>query len=80
MKAIVMEAPGRPLSKILPLPIPFWQQVLVKIPACGVCRTDLHIMDSELSHPKLPLIPSHEIVGTAEQVGSDPDISFAGGQ
>ncbi len=72
MKAMVMEVQGRPLvSKILPMPVPAAQQVLVKIIACGVCRTDLHIMDSELSHPKLPLIIGHEIVGTVAQLGTE---------
>jgi propanol-preferring alcohol dehydrogenase len=72
MKAMVMEAQGKPLvQKNLPLPIPSAVQVLVKIIACGVCRTDLHIMDSELSQPKLPLIPGHEIVGIVVKIGSD---------
>jgi propanol-preferring alcohol dehydrogenase len=70
MKAMVMETPGRPLvCKTVPLPVPSAGQVLVKIIACGVCRTDLHIMDSELAHPKLPLIPGHEIVGIVAAVG-----------
>src|ERR1700733_1395333 len=72
MKAMVLETPGKPLvSKILPLPSPAANQVLVKIIACGVCRTDLHIMDGELSHPKLPLIPGHEIVGIIERLGNE---------
>jgi len=72
MKAMVMEAAGQPLvSKSLPLPVPSAQQVLIKIIACGVCRTDLHIMDSELPDPKLPLIPGHEIIGTIVQTGSE---------
>jgi propanol-preferring alcohol dehydrogenase len=50
--------------KTLPLPIPLPGQVLVKVLACGVCRTDLHIIDGELQSPKLPLIPGHEIIGT----------------
>ncbi|RKR84701.1 propanol-preferring alcohol dehydrogenase [Mucilaginibacter gracilis] len=71
MKAMVMEVAGQPLtSKTLPLPVPTAEQVLIKIIACGVCRTDLHIMDSELPDPKLPLIPGHEIIGTVVQTGS----------
>lgn len=71
MKAMVMVAAGQPLvSKLLPLPAPSAEQVLIKIIACGVCRTDLHIMDSELPDPKLPLIPGHEIIGTIVQTGS----------
>lgn len=47
------------------------QDVLIRVAACGVCRTDLHIVDGELTHPKLPLIPGHEIVGYVAGVGSD---------
>jgi propanol-preferring alcohol dehydrogenase len=72
MKAMVMDVAGQPLvSKTLPLPIPSAQQVLIKIIACGVCRTDLHIMDSELPDPKLPLIPGHEIIGKVVKTGSE---------
>jgi len=68
---MVLEAPGNPLvEKQLPLPVPSPQQVLVKIIACGVCRTDLHIVDGELKHPKLPLIPGHEIVGIVVKTGN----------
>ena len=71
MKAMVLETPGHALVlKTVPLPVASTGQVLVKIIACGVCRTDLHIMDSELAHPKLPLIPGHEIVGTVVLTGS----------
>ncbi len=71
MQAMVLEAPGRPLVlKELPVPAPGPGQVLVKVHACGVCRTDLHILDGELAHPKLPLIIGHEIVGTVIAVGS----------
>ncbi len=71
MQAMVLEAPGRPLVlKELPVPAPGPGQVLVKVNACGVCRTDLHILDGELAHPKLPLIIGHEIVGTVIAVGS----------
>lgn len=50
-------------------------QVLIQVRACGVCRTDLHVVDGELSEPKLPLIPGHQIVGTV--VDADPDSRFA---
>lgn len=46
-------------------------QVLIRVEACGVCRTDLHVVDSDLKRPKLPLIPGHEIVGRVEQIGGD---------
>ena len=70
MRAMVLEAPGRPLKSIdVPIPQPGPGQVLLRVHACGVCRTDLHIVDGELSEPKLPLILGHEIVGTVVQAG-----------
>jgi len=70
MHAMVLEAGQRRLRlQTLPLPRPLAGQVLIKIHACGVCRTDLHIVDQELTEPKLPLIPGHEIVGTVVEVG-----------
>jgi propanol-preferring alcohol dehydrogenase len=72
MHAMVLEAAGKPLVyKTLPLPTPTSTQLLVKVLACGVCRTDLHVVDGELESPKLPLIPGHEIIGKVVQVGSD---------
>lgn len=44
-------------------------EILLKVHACGVCRTDLHVVDGELSHPKLPLVPGHEVIGTVVAVG-----------
>ncbi|MDQ1282745.1 MAG: alcohol dehydrogenase, propanol-preferring, partial [Euryarchaeota archaeon] len=65
MIAMVLERPGEPLRKMrLPLPVPGPKQLLIKVHACGICRTDLHILDGELASPKLPLIPGHEIIGT----------------
>jgi alcohol dehydrogenase, propanol-preferring len=70
MRAMVLQAPGRPLVPCeLPVPEPGPEQILIKIHACGVCRTDLHIFDGELDRPKLPLIPGHEITGTAVRTG-----------
>ena len=72
MHAMVFENTGQPLVyKTLPLPVPSEAQVLVKVIACGVCRTDLHIIDGELVSPKLPLIPGHEIVGVVLKAGSE---------
>ncbi len=63
-KAMVLSAPGCSLEeRELPLPAPGAGEVLIRVRACGVCRTDLHIVDGELSEPKLPLVPGHEIVG-----------------
>src|SRR5712692_3141839 len=53
-------------------------QVLVKVHACGVCRTDLHVVDGELPDPKIPIVPGHEIVGRVEAVGPDVDRFTAG--
>lgn len=67
MRAMVLEAPGAPLQlRELPLPRPGEGQVLVRVVACGVCRTDLHVIDGELAGPKLPLVPGHEVVGVVE--------------
>lgn len=70
MRAMVLEQIGRPLIlEDVPCPIPKPFEVLIKIKACGVCRTDLHIVDGELPHPKLPLILGHQVVGIIEKVG-----------
>ncbi len=71
MRAMVLEKSGCPLQlKQVDVPTPSPQQVLIKVAACGVCHTDLHIVDNELPHPKLPLILGHEIVGTVVELGS----------
>ena len=65
MRAAVLRSPGRPLEQTdLPEPRPDPGQVLLRVHACGVCRTDLHVRDGELPDPKLPLVPGHQIVGT----------------
>jgi propanol-preferring alcohol dehydrogenase len=70
MRAMVFDQPGSELRlEDLPTPIPETHQVLVAMHACGVCRTDLHVVDGELSKPKLPLIPGHEIVGRVARIG-----------
>ncbi len=70
MKAMVLENPGGPLHlRQVPIPQPFPEQILLKVHACGVCRTDLHIVDQELTKPKLPLIPGHEIIGMVMKMG-----------
>ncbi len=64
MKAMLLDAVGRPLRLAeLPIPVPKEDEVLLRVHACGVCRTDLHVMDGELSNPKTPLVLGHEIVG-----------------
>ncbi|MCB1889769.1 MAG: zinc-dependent alcohol dehydrogenase family protein [Rhodocyclaceae bacterium] len=70
MQAMVLEAPGAPLeARRLPLPVPGLGQVLLRVTACAVCRTDLHVVDGELPEPRLPLVPGHEIVGTVVATG-----------
>ena len=70
MRAMILEAPEKPLVlRELPVPTPKPGQVLVRVGACAVCRTDLHVVDGELPQPKLPLIPGHEIVGRIAAIG-----------
>ena len=70
MRAILFEKAGQPLrSAELPCPQPGAGQVLIRVRACAVCRTDLHIADGELKQPKLPVIPGHEIIGAVEKIG-----------
>jgi propanol-preferring alcohol dehydrogenase len=71
MRAMVLERPGTPLrlrEGAVPRPGP--RDILVAIAACGVCRTDLHVVDGELPDPKLPIVPGHEIVGRVAAIGS----------
>ncbi len=70
MRAMILEAPGQSLLLAdLPVPTPQPQQVLLRVHTCGVCRTDLHIVDGDLPSPKLPLVLGHQIVGTVEAIG-----------
>jgi propanol-preferring alcohol dehydrogenase len=70
MRAMVLEAPRSPLRQAhLPVPEYGPDEILLKVHACGVCRTDLHIVDGDLPNPKLPLILGHEIVGTVAAMG-----------
>jgi propanol-preferring alcohol dehydrogenase len=67
---MLLDAPGRPLrDATLPVPEPGAGQVLLRVRACAVCRTDLHVVDGELPDPKLPLVPGHEIVGEVVAAG-----------
>ncbi len=70
MRAMLLDAPGRPLRDAdIPVPHCGPGEVLVRVRACGVCRTDLHIVDGELPDPALPLVLGHEIAGSIEAVG-----------
>ncbi len=70
MKTMILEAIGMPLRPVdRPNPLPGKGQLMLRVEACAVCRTDLHVCDGDLKNPKLPLVPGHEIVGIVEAVG-----------
>jgi propanol-preferring alcohol dehydrogenase len=80
MRAMVLNRPGEELKpERVAVPEPGKRQVLIRVRACGVCHTDLHIVDKELTAPKLPLIPGHEIIGTIVKTGAEVD-RFEGGE
>jgi propanol-preferring alcohol dehydrogenase len=80
MRSLVVIEPGQPLAeRDGPVPVPGAGQVLLHVLACGVCRTDLHVVDGELPNPKLLVVPGHEIVGIVAAVG-DKVSSLALGQ
>ena len=77
---MVLDKPGQLLQlRDVPKPKPGRGQLLVRVAACAVCRTDLHIVDGELPEPKLPLILGHQIVGRVEEIGPDVNQQFAVG-
>ena len=70
MQAMVLHAIGEKLRlEERPDPVPGPGQIGLRVEACGVCRTDLHVVDGELPDPRLPIIPGHEIVGIVEALG-----------
>jgi alcohol dehydrogenase, propanol-preferring len=72
MKAMVMMRPREPLRLLdIAMPTPTLGDVLVKVTACGVCRTDLHVVDGDLKESKLPIVPGHEIVGNVTAIGAN---------
>jgi propanol-preferring alcohol dehydrogenase len=72
MHAMVLASPRTPLTmREWPVPTPGRGEILMAVSACGVCRTDLHVVDGELPDPKLPVVPGHEIVGTVASLGAD---------
>src|ERR671925_1341934 len=74
MRVMLLEKAGRALREAdLSVPKPRPGQVLIRVRACAVCRTDLHVVDGELTQPKLPLIPGHEIIGTVKEKGTRVD-------
>src|ERR1700732_2614236 len=75
MRSMVLARPGVALTmREGPLPLPDAGEILVEVKACGVCRTDLHVVDGELPNPKLPIVPGHEIVGRVDAVGEGVDL------
>jgi alcohol dehydrogenase, propanol-preferring len=68
---MVLEAPGRRLvTRELPMPLPGTGEIRIDVEACGVCRTDLHIVDGELTEARLPLVPGHQVVGIIAELGA----------
>ncbi|MCW5691821.1 MAG: zinc-dependent alcohol dehydrogenase family protein [Pseudolabrys sp.] len=72
LRAMVLERPGTPLRpREGAVPVPGTGELMIAVTACGVCRTDLHVVDGDLPHPKLPIVPGHEIVGRVAAIGPD---------
>ncbi len=72
MKAMVLKKQGHPMELIdVPDPAPGDDELLLEVYACGVCRTDLHVVDGDLTEPKLPLVPGHQIVGRVLELGKN---------
>lgn len=78
-RAMVLRAPRTPLTLVeRPIPDPGRGQVVIDVHACGVCRTDLHVVDGELEEPHLPIVPGHEVVGRVRAVGPGVDTLAVG--
>jgi len=74
MRAMLFERPDEPLREVdLPIPQAGQNQLLIRVRACAVCRTDLHVVDGELPQAKRPLVPGHEIIGTVTETGAGAD-------
>src|SRR3546814_17501416 len=79
MTAMQIDAPGRPLRRVQrPVPTPGRNELLIRVSACGVCRTDLHVLDGEIA-ASYPIIPGHEIVGEVLEIGAEVE-GFSPGQ
>lgn len=79
MKAMILERTGTPLVLVeRPDPLPGPGEIRLRVEACAVCRTDLHVVDGDLRHPKLPLVPGHEIVGVVDALGTGVDTERLG--
>ncbi|MFP3943635.1 MAG: zinc-dependent alcohol dehydrogenase family protein [Alphaproteobacteria bacterium] len=72
MRAMTLERPGEPLTLVQrPVPRPGPGQLLIRVRTCAVCRTDLHVVDGDLPHPNLPVVPGHEIIGVVDRAAED---------
>jgi propanol-preferring alcohol dehydrogenase len=72
MHAMILQHQGEKLQYVeLPIPSPKPNEVLIKVHACGICRTDLHVIDGDLKEPQLPIIPGHQIVGSIAELGNE---------
>ncbi len=79
MKAMILERPGTALAFVeRPDPLPGPGEIRLRVEACAVCRTDLHVVDGDLDNPKLPLVPGHEIVGVVDALGTGVDAARLG--
>ena len=79
MRAMQLGVSGSSLNQVeIPVPEPAPHQVLIKVHACGVCRTDLHVVDRELTGGKIPIVPGHEIAGVVAETGRDVDALSVG--
>src|SRR5665213_1047789 len=77
MRAMVLTHPHQPLvEQERPDPLPGVGEIRVRVEACGVCRTDLHVVDGELENSRVPIVPGHEIVGRVELVGAGVSLSI----
>src|SRR5690349_14253763 len=77
MKAMMLVKLKSPLQWMdIPKPVPGKGQLLLKVHCCGICRTDLHVVDGELPDPVVPMIPGHQIVGTVVEKGEDTHSSL----
>jgi propanol-preferring alcohol dehydrogenase len=80
MRAMILNRPGQRLTmRERRVPQPGNGEILAEVKACGVCRTDLHVVDGELPNPKLPIVPGHEIVGRVAAIGAGV-LGFAPGE
>lgn len=79
MQVMALHAPGEPLRPAQrPLPTPGPGELRLRVSACAVCRTDLHVVDGDLALPRLPIVPGHEIVGVVEALGAGVDAAWQG--